>query len=323
MNIKLEERCKRQVENEKALRRLSTMDSEESIKLGSLLYNALDITADDDKIYECRQILQSKSGFFSNLRGALQSLILLKMTLADDPEEYIDNIIDTYNKLTKDNDMYGLFSVLTSVIIYEQHGDKNVDDVISQVLEMFAEVIKINPELSHESDMAYIALMLLSGKADISIEQEKEQIFKALIEKFNMSADAAQSTTLVLITGSKPTNEKIEIFMGLYDALKAKGHATSKKRCASIYGAFIDIDASQDEIVSEICDVDLFLKSQPGYGALSIGSDFRRVIAATLVLQYYTIDVPAENSTGAFDASTEISIESLLFIVLMSIVTLV
>lgn len=323
MNAKLEERCRCQIENESSLRKLSSMDSEESIKLGSLLYNAMDITADDDKIYECRKILQSKTGFFSNLRGALQTLILLKMTLADDPEAYIDNIIDTYEKLTKDNGLYGLFSVLSAVIIYDQHGDRNVDEVIAQVLQMFSEVKKINPHLSHESDMAYIALMLLSGKADKSIEEEKDQIFKALTERFGMLADAAQSTTLVLITSNKSTDEKIEEFINIYNALSAKGHATSKKRSASIYGAFIDVEAPKDEIVDAICEVDQFLKSQKGYSALSIRADFRRVIASTLTLQYYTIDVPSEQSAGKFNASNEISIESLLFIVLMSIVALV
>lgn len=322
MNTKLQERCSRQIENEMAFRQMSSLDSEESIKLGALLYTALGITEDDEKMSKCRHILQNKDAFFSNLRGVLQSLLLLKMTLSEDPEEYIDNVIATHDKLTEDTVVSGLFSVLTAVIIYEQHGDQEIDAVIKTVLEMFAEVKRINPQLSHDSDMAYIALMLLSGKADTKVEEEKAQIFDALKAKFQMPSDAAHATTLVLITSNKPAEEKIASFTALYEALKAAGHATSVKRAISIYGAFTDIEAPTEEIVELISDADTFLKSRKGYGMFSVSSDLRRVVASTLVLQYYTIDVPSEAAPGEFTVSTGISIEALLFIVLMSIVVI-
>lgn len=322
MNAKLQERCQKQIENEKSFRQTSTLVAEESVKLGSLLYTATGMTENDDKIYECRRILQNKPGFFSNLSGVLQSLLLLKMTLADDPEGYIDSVIATHDLLTEDMVMSGLFSVLTASIICEQHGDRPVNEVVAEVLDMFAEVKKVNPQLSHDSDMAYIALMLLSGKADTKIEEEKEIIFKALKEKYKMPSDAAHATTLVLITSNKPAEEKLEEFFAFYEALKATGHATSTKRSISIYGAFTDLEASREEIITLIGETDRFLKSQPGYSVFSISSDFRRVVAATLVLQYYTIDVPAVQSSGDYTISTGISIEALLFIVLMSIVAI-
>ena len=322
MNAKLEERCKRQLKNESAIRQMSTLDSEESIKLGSLLYTALGTSGDDEKIASCRRILQSKTSFFSNLRGVLQSLILLKMSVAEDPEAYIDGVIETYDILTKDNDISGLFSILTAIIIYDDHGDKDVNVVIAQVLDMFSDIKKTNPELSHNSDMAYIALMLLSGKADIRIEEEKEQIFKDLVHSFHLSPDAAQASTLVLITGTKPIEEKLRGFIGLYNALKESGHATSLRRCISIYAAFTDMNIPNEELAERISEADQFLKTQKGYSVFSVSADFRKVIAATLALQYYTIDVAAEQEGADASGPAVISIESLLFIVLMSIVSL-
>ncbi len=322
MNAKLEERCKRQLENEKSIRQLSTVDSEESVKLGSLLYTAIGVTEDDEKIAQCRKILQEKTAFFSNIRGVLQSLLLLKMALAEDPEAYIDGIITTHDKLTEEIVMSGLFSVLTSVIIYDEHGDKDIDAVVKRVVEMFEDVKRTNPALSFDNDMAYIALMLLSGKADTKIEEEKNIIFKALKEKFHMTADAAHAATLVLITSSKSTEEKIDAFCKLYDALKANGHATSTKRSISIYGAFTDLNVPTEELAQVISELDQFLKGQRGYGALSISSDFRKVMASTLALQYYTIDVPAEQAASNATTASGISVEALLFIVLMSIVAI-
>ncbi|MDO4734490.1 MAG: hypothetical protein Q4A51_04440, partial [Lachnospiraceae bacterium] len=75
MDAKLQARCDRQIENEKALRNMSTLESEASVKVGCLLYTALDLPVSDDSVYECKKILENKDGFFSYFRGALQSLL--------------------------------------------------------------------------------------------------------------------------------------------------------------------------------------------------------------------------------------------------------
>ena len=320
MDAKLQARCERQVEIEKSLRNLATGEAEETHKIGALLYNALGITEDDDKLEACRKILLTKQGFFANLGGVLRALLVLKMSLADDAEKYIDGVIDVHDKLTKDAAIAGLFSILTAVIIYDERGDQDIDAVIPQVQQMFKEVQTYNAPLANDSDLAYIALMLLSGKADKKIEVEKEEIFKAFRNKFQLELDAAQASTLVLITSNKPAEEKVNKFAALYEDLKEAGHATSTKRCISIYGAFTDIEADHDELVQTICEVDKYMKSKKGYGAFSISADFRRIMAATLTLQYYTIDVPETKNPGTYTLSTGISIEALLFIILMSIV---
>ena len=93
MDAKLQARCYQQIKNEKALRIISTQVSEPSIKVGSLLYTSLDLPVSDDNVYAAQQILETKGRFFSNFRGVLQALILLRMAVSKKPEAYIDTII--------------------------------------------------------------------------------------------------------------------------------------------------------------------------------------------------------------------------------------
>ena len=95
MEAKLQARCDRQIANEKALRNMSSFDSEASIKVGCLLYTALELPVTDDSVDAAKKILQEKDSFFSNFQGALLSLILLRMAVSQEPESYIDTVIDT------------------------------------------------------------------------------------------------------------------------------------------------------------------------------------------------------------------------------------
>lgn len=323
MEEKLMERCRRQIENEGDLRQSVTLGSEESVKLGALLYTALGLKVDPDRILECQTILRDRTGLFSNFRGALQAVVLLKMTQAEDPAAYINDAIYAYTRLTRNMTFPGLLSVLAAITISEQHGDRDVDEVINRILEIYATVKEMHPYLTDESDMAYIALMLLSGKADIRIEEDKETIYVALKEKFHLPAEAAQSSALVLITGNKPVDERVDEFMRLYDALNETGHATAKNRCISIYGAFTDVQVPQEKIVEAVAWADQFLKDKKGYGVFSVSTDLRKVLAATLVLQHYTIDVPSRPAADGEGGVSNVSIEALLFNIIMNMVVLI
>lgn len=302
---------------------MSTFESEASIKVGSLLYTALNLPVSDDKVYASKMILETKDGFFSNFRGVLQTLLLLRMSVSEDPESYIDTIIDIYNKLEKNTGLSGLFPVVCAVIIAEQHADMDIESAVTQVLDLFGHVKANHPERSNASELAYVALMLFSGKADTGLEEEKERIFKALKEKMQISDDAARATSLVLMTNSKSAGTKVDEFVAFYNRIDATGHAAGKNQYMSIYGAFADLTylkelgIPENEVITAIGEVDDYLKKKTGYGMFSINKDMRRVLAAALTLQHYTIAVPQEKHVG-FHPDT--SIELLLFIVLMSLV---
>jgi len=325
MDAKLLARCDRQIDNEKHLRNMSTLDSEASIKVGSLLYTALDLHVNDDSVYASKQILERKEDFFSNFRGALQALILLRMTAAKEPESYIDLIIDVYKKLEKSTGISGLFTVLSSVIITEQHGDQDPDSVIAKITELYENIKRLHPDRTSAMELAYVALMLLSGKADARLEEEKEKIYTALRNKMQLSDDTARTATLVLMTNSKSADVKVDEFVDFYQRLSATGHATGKNQFMSVYGAFADLSYLADlgipenETIAAIGEVEDYLKGKPGYGMFSIKKDMRKVLAAALTLQHYTIEIPKKLHS---DFHPDVSIELLLFIVLMSLVAI-
>jgi hypothetical protein len=116
----------------------------------------------------------------------------------------------------------------------------------------------------------------------------------------------------------KPVEQKVENFIGLYKALKEAKHATSKQKVMSVYAAFADLDISRELLVEEIGEAEEWLRQQKGYGLLS-SSDVRRVMAATLVLQYHGEQGTVAVQTEASAVASQVIAEDVIFTMIMLI----
>jgi hypothetical protein len=319
MTQSLQELCELQIENEKVIRGASFLEDSDVIKVGALFYTTGKTVADAEKIRACKEILKRKTGLFSNFRGFLQFAIQVKMSVAPDPEEYLDAVLEIYHKIVEGRILPGEILAMAAMTIYDQLNGRDADSVIATVREVYARIKQRHKFLTDENDLSYIALMVLSGKDVDRTVEEVESLYVALKERFRMPSDTAQSAALVLSMSKKPVDQKVESFISLYEALKDAKHATSKQKAMSVYAAFADLDISRDLLVGEISEVDEWLKHQKGYGFLS-SSDVRRVMAATLVLQQHGAQSAVPVHTEASTVATQVIAEEVILTMIMLIV---
>ena len=319
MTESLRELCELQIENERILRKSSFLELDDVIKVGALFYTAKKITADTEKIRACREILKRKTGIFSNFRGFLMFAIQVKMSVEPDPEAYLDAVLAVYNKLKEGRILPGEILAMAAMTLYDHAGDRDVDSVIATVRDVYARIKQKHRFLTDENDLSFIALMVLSGKDVDRTLEEVEELYTALKERFRMPSDTAQSAAMVLSMSEMPAEQKVESFIGFYEALKKAKHATSKAKAMSVYAAFTDLDAPGELFIEEIGEVDDWLKHQKGYGILS-SSDVRRVMAATLVLQQHETQSAVTVNTEASMVVSQLIAEEVLFTMIMIIV---
>ena len=319
MNQQLQRLCELQAENEAVVRKAAILELEELAKMGALFYTAKGRTADAEKIKECKAILKRKTGIFSNFRGYLQYAIQVKMSLETDPEAWLDSVMDIYHKLVEGRKLPGEILAMTAITIYEQGRGQDLDRVIAQTREAYAAIKQAHKFLTDETDMSFVALMVLCGKDVNRTIAEVEELYLALKDRYRMPSDTAQAAALVLAMSEKPSAQKVEDFVGLFEALKAAKHATSKGKPMSIYAAFADVEAPRDELVEEIGEVEAFLKKQKGYGVFS-DADVRRVMAATLVLQQRETASADRNGATAASVVSQVLAEEVIMTIIMIIV---
>lgn len=319
MIMELMDSCSLQVENEQIVRNVGKLQMEELAKMGALFYTARNRHADGDKIKESKEILKRKAGIFSNFRGNLEFAIRVRMSLETNPEVYIDHVMSIYRKLVEGRKLPGEILAMTAMTIYEQSNGQNIDQIITDTREAYAEIKQKHKFLSDESDMSFIALMVMCGKDVRKTLDEVEELYLALKDRYRMSSDTAQAAALVLSMSEKPVSEKVDDFVTFYQKLKEAKHHTSKGKAMSIYGAFADLDIPRETLLKEIGEVDDWLKQQKGYGIL-YNSDIRRTMAATLVLQYHEAEKLTSYTTQAASVVSQVIAEEVILTIIMIIV---
>lgn len=295
MRESLRNRLETQVRIEKALQKGHRLEFEQVIKLGAMLYANTGRDVDAGRIKECKRILKEKAGIFSNFRGTLAFVVQIKMALADEPRAYLDGVMAVYERLKAGRKLPGELLAMAATTIYDNCPQNKIDETVERTLEAYAHVKERHRFLTDDADMALIALMVMAGKDPDQAAEQAEELYGTLREHLRIGSDTAQTVAMVLALSSKPAAQKIEDFVALYEACKEARHATSRDNDMAIYAAFADVDYDLAELVSEIGEVDVWLKGQKGYGAFGVGGSMRRMLAATFVLE----DRQGEMSTPA------------------------
>ena len=90
-----------------------------SMVVGSLILAGAGKEADIVKMKEARKILKKKAPVFSAFRDSIELVVVSRMTLADDPEKYFDDLVEVYNMLKKGRIMEDSYYILSAMIIVQ------------------------------------------------------------------------------------------------------------------------------------------------------------------------------------------------------------
>jgi hypothetical protein len=211
---------------------------------------------------------------------------------------------------------------MTAMTIKDVCPAERVDEVAVQTRDAWIKTRKLHPLLTGEDDMALMALMCTAGMDADAAAERAEAIFGHMVDK-GIPKSAAQSCAMVLSLYDRPVDEMVAKMCDLYQALKEAKHATSRLRDESmaIYAAFTDVEAPTETLVTEIGEVDTWLRRQRGYGPMGVGGNVRRLIAAAMVLRDYETEnaTSASIAINAASAVTQAIIEQVVFTVMLLI----
>ncbi len=286
MDNTLQQLCDIQLENEGCIRDAKVMDSEEFVKLGALLCTLGGFKPDVEKIKACKELLKQKSKKASEFQGLTRSVVMIKMSIAQDPESYIDGVISIYNKIIKGKIFSSSAYVITAMTIYDHCliRGMDIDTATDRTIEAWEKWDK-GKLPAEEWDMPYVALMVINGRDFDDAMQEIMESYTMLKKDRHLPAETAKATAILLLSSPKSTEDKVNDFCDLYEALKKHKCHTSSARGMSIYAMFLDIKEDRDDLVDHIAEVSEYFKGNKGYGMLSGTDDLRKSLAASLVLQ--------------------------------------
>ena len=280
MDRQIETRSLNLVENYRILSGRNKMEFPEMVLACAGIFLAAGVTPDMNRLAECKKLLKSKAGIFSNFRGSDELLVRCKMALSADPELYFENLEREYQRIK--TFFSGEQTVLAAMILAEQ--GSSVEDLAEKTKQIYKDMKEAHPWLTSENDLPFAALMAVSGRDASSVYAEAEEIYALLGKNLHADKDTRQMLSHILAIRSGSAAEKCEKLCALADGLKAAGHSLGRGSRLAILGILADSTLPTASLVERICETDDFLKQyKPFHGIFGVGKDCRRMFAVQIV----------------------------------------
>ena len=184
MDQQIENRCLGLVENYRILSAGSKLEFQEMVLACAGIYLAAGMEPDMGRVQECKKLLKSRAGLFSNFRGSDELLVRCKMALADDPALYFERLEREYQRIK--TFFSGEQTVLAAMILAEQDSSEGLAEKTKQI---YKEMKEAHPWLTSENDLPFAVVMAVSGRDSTSVYAEAEEIYALLNGKLKADKD--------------------------------------------------------------------------------------------------------------------------------------
>lgn len=289
MDVKVREICEAIASDSRVLRKKmpGEIDSNATAIMSAFLYASANRKMDIDRYVECKKLLKKKVSIFSEFRGLAFTLVVTKMALSGNPEEYLDGAMTVYKKLRERHKLTASANmVMAALTIYENGGVEKSDENIERLEELYKKLQKDHPFLVCDEDRGFLSMIVVSGMNLDSIVDEITACFEAG-KKITISRNAVHSMAQVLSLNSAETAVKVEKAQSLVKGFKSAHKPISKEFGLGAVGALTLLNMSADEIVEKVAEVDDYLKHQKGFKWYSVEPKVRRIYAQLIVMISY------------------------------------
>ncbi|MBP5493041.1 MAG: DUF4003 family protein [Clostridiales bacterium] len=279
------ERCDLLLSNSRAINKKFFLEENLMGVAAGLIFASEGKTADVDKMASCRKILKKNTRPLSNLRATVELVLLSKMALSEDPQKYLSDVLDAYDKLQKGKLLENNFMALAAILIVDFGCQEESDAIIEKAHEITKRMNKEHPILTDSEDTSFIMLLALSDKRADAVLSDLEEGYTYLkkTHKVSASSDVIYELCEVLALSFGDMQEKCDQAMRIYSAFAAKKAKLGSDHAFSSLGILLDVDLDTESLVKEILEVEAYMEGWKGFGEKEIDQKKRIMYASFIV----------------------------------------
>ena len=272
----------------------------ESLLIYPVAANALvshGVTADEDKLKECRKLIKKNSGALSYLKGQVMMPFAANLSMKEDPKAHFDKVLKIYN-VAKKKFNRSEYSALLAILLADLIHEDSCEAVLTRGKELYDQIKMAHPFLTNEQDSVLAGLLALSEKSNTELIDDMEKCFDLLKIKFSHKS-SIQSISHVLALTEGSAREKVEHLNDLYDSLREAGKKFGVYTELSTLAAVSILDDETERVRDRIIAIDDFLSKQKGYGLLGLDKKARLMHATMLTTDLYDSAQIAQTTASA------------------------
>ena len=267
-------------ENRSTISKEFVFQNDELSTAAALVFTNAGKSPDIEKIKECRKILQGKTGLLSGFQGMVELILISKMSLQANPENYIDDVLEVYNQLKSNKIVDYYEEIMASMTLVESGRFTERESVIAKYKEIIKRMKKEHPILTDHEDFSFVMLLALIEKDVDTIIVEIEECFDYMRKNFPAGQNAIQGISEVFTLYDTDVKTKCDKAIEIYNLLKERGVKYGRNHEFASLAILTNIDADTNVLIDEIAEASEYLKQKKGFGDWAIGSSERLMFAA-------------------------------------------
>ena len=256
----------------------------------ALVYTGVNKEVDVARLKECKEILKKNTGMFSSFQSYSEAVVISKMALKDDPEQYLKDIKMVYEKLNNKTVFDSSYLIQGAISICEADRLYDAEMLAGRFKEIYKKMEKKHPFLTSSDDSPFAVMLALTDKPVDQIIDEMEECFTYLKKqiRLNVGADEYQGLGEILALTGGDMKEKCDKVLALYNTFSEHKVKWGREynEFASL-GTLIDLDVDNNVLVEETVEVANYLKNIKGFGDWSLDNKQRLLFAAMMVGDSY------------------------------------
>ena len=314
----VEKRCELLAENRNLINKGFMLENSLIKVIAGAPYAQKDETVDVEKIKECRKLLRNKQGALSYFRGNNELIVSTRMALSSDPEKYIDDVVDTYNKMQEGKFFGSSYRVLAALTICDAGKADDADSIVDKTNAIMKGMKDAHPFLTNDEDTCFAVMLAMTDKSTEDILTELEETFKYIKKSLSFHDNAAYSLSQVLTTYGGSSQEKAEKVLKILEAFKNADAKYGKEYELALLGTLVDLNVNTEDLVSEVIEAADFLKSKKGFGSIDLTNRSRLMLGSMIVSGVYSGDIEVANASATSGVLATVIAEHMAFIAIMA-----
>ena len=286
-------------ENRSIISKGFVLQRDELSTAAALVFTNAGRRPDIERIRECRKMLQDRTGLLSGFQGMVELILISKMSLQANPENYIDDVLAVYKQLRSNKLVEYYEEIMASMTLVESGRFAEKDSVIAKYKDIISRMKKEHPFITDHSDFSFVMLLALNEKDVDTIIAEMEECFRYMRENFHAGKDSVQGISEVFTLYDTDVKLKCDKAIEIYNLLKERGAKYGKNHEFASLAILANIDADKNALVEEIVEASDYLKQKKGFGNWSIGSSERLMFAAVATAGTYDTNINNLGNTAA------------------------
>lgn len=280
MNVELQKLCDLFVENKTMIKAGFPWSSGLMAPVCASILAQKKMLADTDRIKECKMLIKEKTGMFSQFRNTAVLALATMLSMEEDPAKRLDEVLEVYDELRKEFHS-SAYLPMTAYFLATSCKEDEIVQVTNKASNLYQIMKSRHPFLTSSEDCAMIAMLALSDEDEYDLADHVEECYRILKPEF-FSSNAVQALSLTLALGDGDAQEKCMRAMDIFNILRNQGCKFGTGMELATLGVLALTEDSVDQMTSDIIEVEQYLKTQKGFGALSMGRGQRVMFAAML-----------------------------------------